>query len=399
MAGRISSPGSSASLQDTPVETKSSRALSQAGGNASAESDRKSQRLVRAASGSASDRLARLESIVRGEEPLDRNRALLAYIDQLAPGDFEAAVEHFRSLGITESRMGEYSMLLAAWAKADPLAALTYAQANTNNRFAANTILTTWAFTDPQAAIRWAEANHQGEGANPYLAGIIRAIGGSDPQRATELLAGMPRSRERREALDAMLPHLLTQGAEATQAWISGLTDETLRNGAMLSSADKLAAMDPAGTAAWLLANPGEASQRRMDDVYSEWARKDEQAAMNSLAALPSGESRSSALRGVVSSVAIKDPKAAMSVMDRFPNDVNDRVLGNFVWHSLGNDPSMAVNQISRIGDPGQRERMYGRVLETWLDRDPAAATKWIQANPLPQPVQDRLASRLNSQQ
>ena len=140
MAGRISSPRTSAATgQDSLTNRKSSRASLPAFKDAPGESGRKSarsERPARATLESSADRLARLASIVRGENPLDRNRALLAFIDQLAPGDFAAAVAHFRSLGITESRFGEYALLLSAWAKTDPLAALAYAKANTNNRFA-----------------------------------------------------------------------------------------------------------------------------------------------------------------------------------------------------------------------------------------------------------------------
>jgi hypothetical protein len=353
-------------------------------------------RAGRASAGDPAERLAKLESIVRGENALDRNRALLAYIDQLGPGEFEEAVAHFRSLGITESRFGEYALLLSAWAKADPLSALTYAKENTGSRFATNTILSSWASADPEAAIRWAETNHEGDEANPYLAGIIRSLAATDSARATQLLTGMPRSQERGEALDAMLPHLLRQGGEATRSWIDAITDQSLRDGAMTRTAEQLAATDPAGTAAWLLANPGEASQRRMDDVYSQWVRQDEQAAIGSLASLPSGENRSNALRGVISSVASKDPNAAVTMMNRFPNDVTDRVVQNFVWHSFRSEPSVAVNQISRIGDQREREQMYRRTMDAWMDRDATAATAWMQTNPLPQSVQDHLTRRQN---
>jgi hypothetical protein len=405
MAGRISSPEGSPAGKDETAETRSSRAASRSSGaDGSSASNRKlqrSERPERSARSSAEDpaeRLAKLESIVRGENALDRNRALLAFIDQLGPGDFEEAVAHFRSLGITESRFGEYSLLLSAWAKADPLSALTYAKENTGSRFATNTILSSWASSDPEAAIRWAETNHEGDGANPFLAGIIRSIAGTDSARATQLLTGMPRSVERGEALDAMLPHLLRQGGETTRSWIESLSDQVLRDGAMSRVAEQLAATDPAGTAAWLLANPGEASQRRMDDVYSQWARKDEQAAIASLSSLPSGENRSNALRGVISSVASKDPQAAVTMMNRFPNDVTDRVVQNFVWHSFRSDPSVAVNQISRIGDEREREQMYRRTMDAWMDRDATAATAWMQTNPLPKSVQDHLIRRQGEQ-
>jgi hypothetical protein len=354
---------------------------------------------AKASLGTPEERVAKLEEIVRGENALDRNRALLAFIDQLAPGDFENVIDSFRKLGITQNRMGEYSLLLTAWAEADPMAALAYAKVNTGTRFATNTIISTWAAKDSEGAIRWALANHEGEGANPYLAGIIQSIAGTDPTRATQLLTSMPRSQERGEALDQMLPHVLKQGADSARAWIEGISDEALRNGAMVRAADQLAAADPAGTVSWLLANPGEASQRRLDDVYSTWAAKDENAALASMASLPAGENRSNALRGLVTSVAVRDPQAAVAMLDRYPSDVDDRVVRNVVWHSFGSDPNLAMNQIARIADQGDRERMYARSLEAWMDRDATAANAWLQRNTVPDSVIQRLNRRQNQQQ
>lgn len=402
MAGRVSSPASDATDPDAPAETRSSRTSSRDSSSSVIETKRlarpsKAEKSEHGAT--TADRVARMEAIVRGENPLDRNRALLAFIDKLAPGDFEEVVANFRNLGITASRMGEYSLLLTAWAQADPLSALTYAKENTSNGFATQTILTSWATTDPDAAIRWAQADYKGDGANPYMPGIIRGLVESDPARATQLLASMPRSEERGEGLDYIMPHLLQQGSEATRSWIASLTDEALRNGAIMRAAEKLANSDPAGTASWLLANPGDAAQRRMDDVYSVWARKDQQAALSSLNKLPAGDDRSNALRGVVNSMAAADPKAAVSLMDQYSNDVNDRLVRNFIWHSYSADPGLAASQISRIGDEGQRDEMYRRMLDNWIERDPSNAQAWIQTNPLPQSVRDRLVRRQTERQ
>ena len=396
MAGRVSSAGSTAGVETGPGETKSSRSSSPSLSLETGIATKKSSqtRTESKRQESPKERLARLESIVRGENALDRNRALLAYIDQLGPGDFEEAVASFRALGITESRMGEYSMLLTAWAQVDPTNALAFAKENTRNGFARDTILTTWATTDPDAAIRWAQANFDGDGANPYLPGIIRGLSGTDPAKATELLTSMPRSEERGQGLDYMLPHLLQQGTAETQAWITSIKDDVLRNGAMMRVAEDLAQTDPAGTAAWLLAHPGDATQRRMDDVYGVWASQDTTAALNSFAALPAGDERSNALRGVVSAVATEDPKAAVGLMDRYPNDVTDRMVQNFVWHSFGTDPATAATQIARIGDQGEREAMYRRTLDSWFDRDPTAAQAWVQTNPIPESVQSHLNRR-----
>ncbi|MEI6655149.1 MAG: hypothetical protein WCP45_10305 [Verrucomicrobiota bacterium] len=392
LVGRFSSPDAPNPLtepQPTPTRTSSRSATSASHASSLAEQRTERQTKPRATptQGSAGDTLKRLESIIRGGNALTRNRALLAFIDQLAPGDFEAAIAHFRSLGLTDSRSGEYAMLLTAWSQADPIAALTYAKANTQSNFATGTILSAWAATDPDAALRWAEANHTGTGANPYLAGIIRTLGATDPARATGLLASMPRSQERGEALDAMLPHLLAQGPEAARAWISALSDESLRNGSMMRAAEQLAQVDPKGTADWLVANPGEAAKRRMDDVLGIWANSDEKAAVAYFEALPKGENRSEALRGVVTAIATQDAGAAAKMLNRYASDVTDGTLQSFVWHSLGSDPALALTYVGRISNPGEQDRIYNRALDTWLSRDPAAAGAWMQKNTLPENV------------
>ncbi len=339
-------------------------------------------------------RLAKLATMVRGENALERNRALLAFLGQLSPADFGAAVAQFKSLGITDDRTAEYAMLLSAWAQADPLAAMAYAKENSDDEFAQNTILTTWATNDPEAAIRWAKNEFKGEGANPYLAGIIRGIAQTDLTRAAALLTGMPRSVERGEALDFMLPHYVAQGADAARSWIASLKDDSLRNGAMERAAEALAEINPAATAAWLIEHPGEAARQRMDDVYSIWAGKDEQAALTSFSSLPVGEIRKNALRGIIASMASGNAKAAISLMDRYSTDVTDRLVQSFIWHSAGSDPAAAASQVQRIGNERQRDQMYGRLLGNWLDHDPAAAKSWMAKNAVPDAVRERLNNR-----
>lgn len=342
------------------------------------------------------DKVAKMEEIVRGENPLDRSRALLALIDQLAPGEFEEVVAKFRQLGITQNRLGEYSMLLSAWAKVDPLAALEYAKVNTQGGFAANTILATWASTDPDAALRWVlAAPYEGNGANPYLAGVIRGIAETDPARATEILKTMPFGEARGEALAGMMQHILKQGPEVSRSWIDGIDDERLRNGAMLRMSGALAEADPKGTADWLVKNPGEAANRRLDDVYETWAGKDYNSALASLNSLPAGEAKSNALSGLVSKQASDNPTQALALLNTYPADVNDGVVRDFVRHSFDKDPQIAAENIYRIADERQRTEAYQRTLWRWLDRDPVKAQQFAANHPLPEQVVNMVNRRL----
>lgn len=399
--GRLSGPdaGETASAENTNLSGRPG-ARASAGSSAANPSRPTRPSAERREAGSANlrtadERRARLEEIVRGENAIDRSRALLAFIDQLGPDEFEDAVAGFRSLGITESRFGEYALLLTAWAEVDPMAALAYSRENTSGGFATNTILAAWANQDAEGAIQWAESSHTGEGANPFMAGIIRSLAATDPTRATQLLTSMPRSEERGEALSAMMPHLIRQGPDAAREWISSLTDDSLRDGAMSRAAVQLASVDPQGTADWLLANPGEASRRNMDDVLSSWARTDETGAVAYFRALPAGDARSNALRGVVSTIATSDPARAASMLDSYSGDVTDRVVQNFVWHSYGNDPALATTYINRIANVEERDSMYRRTLDHWLRSDANAAQNWIQSNPLPESVQSHVQRRI----
>lgn len=380
-----------------PERTRSTDRDSTAGNGGGDGAGSKPQRPGRESGGriSMAEKLQKMESIMRSENPLDRNRALLALIDQLGPGEFEDVVAQFRALGITQSRLGEYSLLLSAWAKADPLSALQYAKDNTNNSYASNTILATWASLDPDAALRWAEANHEGDSANPYLAGIIRGIAGSNPARATELLESMPFGEQRGEALAGMMQHILKQGPDAARSWINEIPDERLRNGAVMRMSDALADIDPKGTAEWLLQTPGEASDRRLDNVYETWAKKDQAGALASIAALPAGDQRTNAFSGIISSAASTDPQQALALMARYPNDVNDGVVRDFVWNSFNNDPATAASQIARIANEGERNQTYRRVLDRWIETDVAKAQTWLQSNQLPQGVAEQVNRRL----
>jgi len=345
------------------------------------------------------DALTRLEEIKNIHDPLDRARMWLQFVDGLSAEEFEGVVAAFRADGSSQTNMGDYALLLNAWAKVDPVAALDYAKANTSNPFARQTILATWAANDPNSAIAWAKGNHEGDGPNPWMVGVIRGLAFQDPELASSLLKEMPRSVERGQALDSLLPALLKQGTDTARSWASSITDEALREGAIMRLAERTLDSDPEGTADWLIANPSEATNRRMDDALSAMARKDESSALAYYNQLPAGDARSNALRGLVNHIAQEDPAKAVALMDQHSSDVNNRVVEQFVWYSVRKDPSTAVSSIARINNVEERDRMYSRTIEWWMGRDEQAAMKWVSGNTLPENVINRLNRSIEQRQ
>ena len=386
MAGRISLTGHIAMTQKQLADTKFRWATaSDADGGPYSELGRKDRRTAREQQETAlssSNQLARLGSILRSEDPLERAHSLLAYIDRLNPNDFEAALAHLDSLPITGYREGDYNLLLCAWAKNDPFAALAYTEKNALGQSTANNILATWAVSDTEGAMRWAEAhNKSNDGANPYIAGIIRGIAATDPDRAYQLLTDMPKSLARTSAIDAIMPFVLSQGSESARTWISSLSDDSLRNGAVRLSAKQLADVDPAGTAAWLTANPCEASDDAMAYVYQAWAKTNTDEAIQSFSALPTGETRSMALDGLIKSMTSRDQQGAIALLDQYPDDVSPDCVKNFIWDCYQTDPEFAMSQISRLRSENAQMLQQQQILDVWIQRDPAAAEAWIQNN------------------
>ncbi len=401
-AGRMTAPDAAASASKAAADATLPSKLSSRAGGSGGESAGSPRRLAdRSGTKEKSNRgdqaLAKMEELMRTTDPIARTQAWLNFVNSIDPSEFESVVASFRSLGMTESRMTEYAMLLSAWGKKDPLQALAYAQANTGSRFARTTILSTWSAYDPVGAIQWAEQNHEaeeGEG-NPWMIGVIQGLAGTDPARASQLLAAMPYSEERGEALGVLLPTILAQGNDAAKAWAESITDDALKQGAIARVAEAMAAKDPAGTAAWLANNPGEAADRSMDNVISAWMDTDKDSAIAYYKGLPSGDIRSNALRGVANSMAMEDPRAAANFLDANAADANDRVYQQFVWHSFGEAPDIAASYIGKISDPQEQEQMYGRMLDGWLRRDFDAASTWISGNTLPESVSQRVQSKI----
>jgi hypothetical protein len=213
--------------------------------------------------------------------------------------------------------------------------------------------------------------------------------------RATELMNSLPYSRERGDALSAVLPTILAMGPDATRQWVSSLPDERLRAGAMDRVVDQLAKTDPQGTVDWLLTNPGRTTDRKMDDIFHRWMKSDDSAALAYYQTLPSGNERSNALRGIVNAMANEDPRTAAAFLDSHATDANDHVIEQFAWNSFQKEPGRAVDYIGQIQNKRDREKMYRRTLDAWLRRDENSALSWIQSHPLPDSVAKYLDKKI----
>ncbi|MGB6221798.1 hypothetical protein [Haloferula sp.] len=396
IAGRASSPNPASSAEKSAVAVpERTPKIERSTGSASTSLSQAMRANEGPSASGASAAAEEMKRIISTIDPLDRAQAWLDFINTLEPDEFENVVAEFRDSGFAQENMGEYAMLLTAWAKIDPLEALDYAKENTGSPFARNTILASWVTTDPEAAIAWAQDNHEGDDANPWMVGVIRGLAQYDPARASELMTSMPYSEERGDALRSIIPHLISQGGDAAKNWATSIEDDRLRDGAIRRVAEQLAKDDPRGTAEWLTTSGGDAANGAIDNVMGVWAREDSAAAIAHFDSMPSGELRTNALRGLSNQMAMENPSQAADFLDSHAGDADDNTYRQFVWHSMRDDPALAANYIARIGDDGDRDRMYRRMLEGWMWRDLDGASQWIGSAQLPEGVAKHLESRM----
>jgi hypothetical protein len=398
MIGRISTGSSST----TAGETTDNRAtLGQTGlheSPGSAQSKRTtrsfSNKPERGSHALPADRLVAMTAIFREPNPLDRYAAWLNFAESLDASQLVEVFTRMRREGMVYEFATEYSMLLAAWAKLDPRGALG---GNSGNTFGQQVILRTWATTDPEAAIRWAEENHKGEGANPWMVGVISGLAATDRAQATRLLNATPESTERNQALAAILEHGSMLAPDAALKWVMSIDDERLRGAAMEGIANDLAHADPKGTVDWLLANPSKASAQAMNRAMAQMAKADLQVAIAYLGGITDEAAKSSGFAGVADQMGKQDPRAASQFIEAHPSLASDAIYETLALNALTRDPIFGADQLGKMRDASLQYDAYLGYMYTWLDKDYDGAVAWFAQQKLPAHIQRGLNARIES--
>jgi len=393
--GKSSSDSSNSAINSRVSSSKSPRlAASRTDGQADRRASSSNPGLRIVAQNPARKAIMELNRL---SDPVARVQGFLALADSLSPDEFLEVVKDFRTTGMQgDERRTEYAILLHAWGQTDPQGALDYTINNTGTNFARQTVLASWASYDPDAATAFAEANHSGEGANALMVGVIRGLASDDMNRATSLLQTLPRSRERGDALNSMIPLVLADGVDNAITWSNGITDEILRSGALTYIARDLSNRDPAQAAALVLSAPDEESRvRAIDDIAGSWAEQDLDAAIAFTEGLDP-KLQSEAAEGVVGKLASKDPQKASRWMESLAaNGTNlDPAIRSFVWNSFSKEPELAANWVGQMTSTRDSERTYHHVLGRWMGNDPEAARTWISTAELPESIQRRFAQK-----
>lgn len=387
------SSGSSASAQQPGAPGRALRDVRSSGRDAAARQNRRGPR-------TSADPAADIVTIAQLEDRLQRTRALLALIDRLRPDDFEAVVASFRSLGIMKERMAEYNLLLAAWARVAPLAALAYLEGHPGSPSDRQTVLAAWALDDRDAAIGWAIENFETEGGgdNPWLAGVIGKLASTDLDRATSLIQKLPQSlgqKGTRQALNIILRTLSEQDSDSMMEWVGGLPNGPLRAGAARRVAMLLSGTNPEEVVRWAETLDPESRRQTYEELTQPWALRAPEEAL-AWAGTLKGESLHQVAEKITPAVAAKNPQLASRWLSQYDGDpAFDTARRRLVQHLSRDSPELAADWIGRITDVATGEQEFHRLLNPWLERDPKSVMRYVENHTTPESIRLRVLRTL----
>ena len=235
----------------------------------------------------------------------------------------------------------------------------------------ANLIGSEWAESDLKAAFAWANQQTDPEIKSEILVGVISSWGKTDLKGALAYVETLPpgvlldRDNTISEAFEKNC--FAARGYRGALAMMQSLPEGRIKDLAAKGISDFMSLDHP--RAAWDLDSGIGDSNLRSSAEFRVLI----QLSMGSLT----------------------DPDAATQWMQSLPKgDTKDRLSAAIIRPIAKNHPQVAMDIAAGIGDSDLRTTALKKVVEQWSQKDPAAATQWINRSSLPQEVKTQLLPR-----
>ena len=269
-------------------------------------------------------------------------------------------------------------MVLHAWGRTDPLAALdglaVIDSAQLRNRVAAS-IIRSWANDDPRAAFDWVRTEAPSPMRSSLLSSTLGNLGKSDPLRALSLadeLDGTVRST----AIEQVLRVWGKEDPRSAAAWLDASQDTTPT--AVSAVARHYAEVDAEAAFEWVQGQSVEAQRRAVTTVVGRIAAGSPESALRLVNRIRDSQAKLAAEYQVIKTWADTDPRAAVRAIARMDNSLSQHLYQNTFRSWSLNDPEGATAFLDHI-PPSDRDyailgmlqpRTYGVAdLERLFDR------------------------------
>ncbi|MGY8690449.1 MAG: hypothetical protein ACKVHP_22270, partial [Verrucomicrobiales bacterium] len=224
--------------------------------------------------------------------------------------------------------------------------------------------LTGWATADVSQAAEYVEGLEDDRMKGVYMGGIVRGLLVNGLDDAVDYVSGLPADSAFRDRyMSSIADEALEDGVGSAKKWVEGLTDASLKNGAMErvtenagedyasaaveEVAERWAEQDPQAVIDWAASLPESVQADVYSEALDEWTERDAGAASEYLASMPDSAAKDSAVEGFATELARTDPDTALAWAETISNE-------------------------------GLRAEALTDVAQSWYRQDQAAVEAWL---------------------
>jgi len=321
-------------------------------------------------------------------------------------------------------RRGATRFAIAKWAKGDPQAVAAWVEQFPTDhlfrQYGSALVAGEWYRRDPQAARDWAIKQASGpDGDDRPLDQVVSLWASEDLAAARKWCEGIaPTDRAHRVAIGAIASTWRYSNPEAAAQWFQKLVGEQVGDdiyfqAVLHSIVASWARENPKASIDWVESSPYQISKDKLFDAivqaqiaqvvsgsasmaYSDGKKLsfEEKVAVVQNLDLPFSY-QEKALEHLLSSWDLEQedlPQAANWLLNRSAGASRDRWITRFtITYSQQLEPPLALSLSEIVSDLDQKAKITTTVLQDWLTRDRAAATKWIAQSSLPQETKKEL--------
>jgi hypothetical protein len=338
-------------------------------------------------------------------DPFEIARTLGERLPPLGPGSLPAIKTALDDAADLEIDAAGFELLMRYWAIHEPGEATFYALARAPRAYRVAAIHATmrpWAKKEPKKAMEtvglW--ASEGGDGGAAIQTALVRGWYDSGQPGLEDYIHHLGESFERQRAIVVYATEMIRdRRIDEVIRWAESLPegDEAYKIDVFRGVATSLVVFDLPAAKRFCDAHcEGPFGWKMRDRIASAWLRKDGVAALEWLSTAPESGDRDPVIRINYSLWADREPEKALRWMDekRAQNPQPSwvgmteapyaRVLGKI-------RPEEGLAATERIAGPFERETTAVRILREWRQRDEAAAEAWMQKNPLPPELAERV--------
>ncbi len=304
------------------------------------------------------------------------------------------------------------------WAREDPARAAMKARELPSERLSDESlrrVMEVWARESPQDAMKWLDQSEDKSLRNRMASSIVEGWVKEEPLAAMEWALKDALDRTEPGLLRTSVRHFAQKDWEGAKKWVEDIEDESMRDEARLSIADRFnwedpkkaaeylvqfsdnprflsqlqnttwtwSRADPGGAFDWAIENLHESNRRGefLERIIGTWGEVAPDKAVNHLGEINEQRSREDAYQNVANNWANRDMEAARSWAEELEDGPEkDHALAGVVSQMAEKDPFGASEWLQTFPEGESRDRAVGSFVGRILQKDPESAWDWSQS-------------------